>query len=341
MAMSVQSAITDEVAYLGAASGVLSAETIGSRTPRNWRHGRVTAVFDRACHIATQDGGFLAILSADAGNVGHGIRLKTRPCFDACLPVGALVTFDGSRIRFAPQAIVIDLSGAEVWRSPLRPGLVDPASNLSHSAARAKHLVTAAAKGSTSEFLKLVLRIDCPPTPLVDLVRRQLAPLAAAQSACDHASAMRALGSLIGLGPGLTPAGDDFIIGWLAGLTLSAATAEAEQFLRQMCEGVAVARHATTVVSAQHLDDACHLCFSERLSNLCLAIGRGLPDAALSALIDRQLAIGASSGADAAAGLFFALADLERRLHSRLELEGPLCRHFARSSRVNTGIPSR
>jgi hypothetical protein len=65
----------------------------------------------------------------------------------------------------------------------------------------------------------------------------------------------------------------------------------------------------TTLVSWQHLDDARDLLFSERLADLCVTIAAGARSALLATRLDAQLAVGASSGADAAAGLLFALRE--------------------------------
>jgi Protein of unknown function (DUF2877) len=145
------------------------------------------------------------------------------------------------------------------------------------------------------------------PTPLATRISGVLLQLEPATRAGDPAAALRPVAQLVGLGPGLTPAGDDFIIGWLAGLTLTATTPERKEFLHAMCSGIRRLRFATTSVSSQHLDDACALMFSERLSDLCTAIAAGAPPPVLAARVAAQLAVGATSGADAAAGLMFAL----------------------------------
>ena len=74
-----------------------------------------------------------------------------------------------------------------------------------------------------------------------------------------------------------------------------------------MCAGIENLAQATTCVSRAHLRDACAKMFSERLSDLCVAIAKGEPAAILEAHVASQVAVGASSGADAAAGLMFAL----------------------------------
>ena len=74
-----------------------------------------------------------------------------------------------------------------------------------------------------------------------------------------------------------------------------------------MCGEIALLRQATTSVSRQHLEDACALLFSERLLGVCVAIADGAPAPKLALRVAAQLAVGATSGADAAAGLMFAL----------------------------------
>jgi hypothetical protein len=309
--MNMQLATNGILARPGAAQSYdLWADTIGCRVSKHWRSGRVIAVFARCCYVTTDDGGLIAVLTKDAGNVAHGIRLDGRPRLDTRLQVGLHARLDSNRISFPGKNVTVDLSGAKVWRPIVQSGMVDRLAPALRSFARTRELLIQQAAGSDSEFLKLVLQIGVPPTPLADLIKARLPALALALRARDSTSALGIIGSFIGLGPGLTPAGDDFVVGFLAGLALSAATAEARRFLQDMREGVAALRRATTTVSAQHLDDACHLCFSEHLSNLCVAIGGGQPDADLQSLVAAQLSIGATSGADAAAGLIFALSDV-------------------------------
>jgi hypothetical protein len=162
-----------------------------------------------------------------------------------------------------------------------------------------------------SEFLAAVLGVKRPASPLGERVTRILPELALAARAGEREEALTRIARLVGLGPGLTPAGDDFIIGWLAGLALGAGTPAGLEFLHAMCAGVAPLRHQTTVVSRQHLEDSCALMFSERLSDVCVAIAAGAAQAMLAERVAGQLGVGATSGADAAAGLLFALFDCE------------------------------
>jgi hypothetical protein len=131
--------------------------------------------------------------------------------------------------------------------------------------------------------------------------------LALATQKRDPDAALTSLQQVIGVGPGLTPGGDDFIIGWLAGLVLTAQSSEELGFVRAMATGINSMSEATTPFSAQHIADACAFEFSERLSDLCMALCQHAPFPILGSRLVAQLAIGATSGADAAAGLAFAL----------------------------------
>lgn len=163
------------------------------------------------------------------------------------------------------------------------------------------------APGSASDVLRAVVGSHAADRPLAARFRELLSMLSRSVQMRDAVCALACIGQLIGLGPGLTPAGDDFVIGWLAGLTLTAATPEHISFLQSVREGMAPLQAKTTLVSWQHLDDARALMFSERLSDVCVTIAAGGPTALLATRLDAQLAVGASSGADAAAGLLFAL----------------------------------
>jgi len=286
----------------------MRAQTIGSRVTRGPCGGRVEAVFAHACNVALDGGGLITVLAPQAGNVAHGIRLVSGARFESRLQPGMPVRIEEDRVYFGAGIAAVNLAGARTWTSALRPGgCWRPRSMRAAASARGLLRRDAAVRGS--EFLAAVLRMERPATPLAEHIAPLLAALAGYTRARDCAGALRPVAQLVGLGPGLTPAGDDFIIGWLAGLALRAGDHPRREFLRVLCAGIAPLGSATTSVSRQHLEDACALAFSERLSDLCLAIGTAAPAAALKSAVAAQLQVGASSGADAAAGVLFALFD--------------------------------
>jgi len=286
----------------------MRAQTIGSRVTRGPCGGRVEAVFAHACNVALDAGGLITVLAPQAGNVAHGIRLSRGVRFESCLQRGMPVRIKEDRVEFGAGAAAVTLAGARTWTSALRPGGCWWPRSMA-GAASARGLLRRDAAVCGSEFLAAVLKVARPATPLTAHIAPLLAALAGFTRARDCAGTLRHLAKLVGLGPGLTPAGDDFIIGWLAGLALRAGGHPQREFLQDVCAGIAPLASATTTVSRQHLEDACALAFSERLADLCLAIGDAAPAAALEAAVAAQLQVGASSGADAAAGVLFALFD--------------------------------
>jgi hypothetical protein len=112
----------------------------------------------------------------------------------------------------------------------------------------------------------------------------------------------KAAAALIGLGVGLTPSGDDFLVGLLAGLDASD-NGMGERLAAVIAQA---APGRTTTFGAALLDHACRGEFSQRLHDVLIAVAAH-DDAGLRHAIDRAMAYGATSGADTLAGLCLAL----------------------------------
>jgi hypothetical protein len=125
--------------------------------------------------------------------------------------------------------------------------------------------------------------------------------LAAALPGEDVDAAGRIARRLVGLGPGLTPSGDDALIGLAA--ALHATGHRARGMLDELVDD-APAR--TTVVAASLLRHAADGEFSERLQYLLAAL-LGDDDAAVRPAIDAAIAWGATSGTDCLVGVLFGL----------------------------------
>jgi len=287
----------------------LAAESIGCRVPRAPREGWVEAVFQRACNVALAGGGMITVLVQNAGNVPHGVRLTCSPRLDRTLRVHMPVRLSHERIVFAGGAVVVRLDGASTWTSRLQPGLCAWDGAAVETASHLVRGLSMRAESTSSDLLRTLLGRNVAGTPLAKRFGELLSLLSRSSQSRDPVAALACIAQLIGLGPGLTPAGDDCVIGWLAGLTLGAVTRERLAFLHAVRNGMAPLHSKTPLVSWQHVDDARALMFSERLADLCLTIADGAPAPVLAARLDAQLAVGASSGADAAAGLLFALRE--------------------------------
>ncbi len=117
----------------------------------------------------------------------------------------------------------------------------------------------------------------------------------------DAAHVVDHLLRLIGLGEGLTPAGDDFLVGVLAGST---AFLEEERLKNLLAGEIpSKARGRTTDVSYRMLTAACSGEFDEAMVRVVEALGESSRDVRGPAI--DLLAVGASSGANMLAGLLF------------------------------------
>jgi hypothetical protein len=120
-----------------------------------------------------------------------------------------------------------------------------------------------------------------------------------------------AMKQAIGLGPGFTPSGDDFLTGFIGAsrcFSAGAFTDEVGAYLRRLI-------HRTTLPSFFMLKAALDGCFCEALSDLLASLaGRSVP--AVRKALGRLADIGATSGKDMIAGV---MAHLDVRMSCRVD----------------------
>jgi hypothetical protein len=222
--------------------------------------GRVIAVFERSLYLET-DGGIACLGAVEGG------PLNAR-CAPLNAPLGAPVRSDSGTLRIGD--IVVDLSSAASWH----PARLEVGLDLARVAA----LEPGGGLGAVA-----VARACNEPIPAHDTLLRQAAPAIDALRRGD----LRGAAPLIGLGPGLTPSGDDLIGGYL--------------ITRPNDEVAAWAmRHAprrTNAISAAHLHAAAALQQGAAAFHDALAGGP----------LEPLLALGHSSGWDMLAGAVLAL----------------------------------
>lgn len=125
----------------------------------------------------------------------------------------------------------------------------------------------------------------------------------------DGAAAAKVLSGLLGLGPGLTPAGDDFLLGVLAACDL--VSQEESVFCKNLVRQLGKASAETNAVSARFLDFACRREYADALRAALQGMLDGVSEKTLCALLLRAAAIGHSSGSDALSGVLWYLNLLE------------------------------
>lgn len=266
--------------------------------------GRVHSVFARACNLAWGDR-LIAVVHPEQGMVPGGIVVEaTAPPWD--FRPGEPVAWDGGRRRLAGARTAIDLAGAAVWENrPALPAIAGEA-DLLERLDLVTGLIQAEGRG---ELARLLTGGSPAPAGGSGLSWSQYAWVPIAEvlrhlAAGDGVRAAHPLPSLIGLGEGLTPSGDDFVVGLLAALHygregLDPSQAEAG---RRLAREAARLAPGTTPVSASYIRQAAAGRFSEQLEAAALAIlspeGEGVAEAAR-----RLIQTGHSSGTDSLVGL--------------------------------------
>jgi hypothetical protein len=126
-----------------------------------------------------------------------------------------------------------------------------------------------------------------------------------------------AVEALIGLGPGLTPSGDDLLVGYLAGLWCTVQDKnERNEFIAHLGETISRLSGNTNDISRTYLYHAVRGQVSRRLADLAEAISRGGEHQPLLELAEAAMKIGHTSGMETVTGLLLGLAAWEGCLSS-------------------------
>ena len=251
--------------------------------------GTLQSVFAHACNIELSAGRLIALVARGTGAVPWGFQLSTPPEFRFPDHVrrGQAVACRGGILRVAGAPFSVDLRTARRWRS----GLGGLALDLQRPEVKR---AWSAAWSMTVEKHEEMAFPGQAAEPIAQLLR------ATRRLRLDEAA--QAASGLIGLGAGLTPAGDDFLVGFLAGLWCSAGADPGRRaFLAGLGASIA-ATDRTNVISRRFLEAAVVGEVSERLALVADRIAHAaVPDAVESA-VRAALAVGASSGADGMIG---------------------------------------
>lgn len=285
---------------------ILFADSVGARVPARAR-AQVHSVFLRACNIETDSGELVTLLASGSGNLPHGIR-----CASPIVPMntrlrpGQAAILEGAALRVPAAGLMVDLSRAAVWNGTVAAALPGLHGSEPHGALRElcetlrEHAPGEGVAPALFPSGNLQSTLE---RALVARMAQTLPILARATETGDAGAVLSALSALVGLGAGLTPAGDDFIVGYLAALwcrsrrepgiaiLLSALVVPAGQLTLH-----------TNAISRQMLLDALQGHFAEHLTEVVRRVCAG-GDVAGATM--RALEVGHSSGADVLCGLLF------------------------------------
>ncbi len=288
MALAVR-ALSGDVACLAALRGGL--------------RGRVHSVFARVVNVSLPDGTLLTLASREVDDAPDTLVVNLRSFDGTGVAVGVPVAAH-DRVLAVGRNLAIRFAGASPW-VPLLPWY--PA----HDAPLRRNL---------EALREHVAGIDAGPDrgvpPSSAVATAAAARLAQHATALGHAlaradvEAARAEGeALVGLGQGLTPSGDDLLLGLFAVLNLPGGPCEPFRDLGRQI--VARAAHCTHAISLCALRAAAEGRVRARVVALLSALTSGERETTLGAL-RAVLAIGSTSGRDIVAGI---VLGIEAQLH--------------------------
>jgi len=269
------------------------------------RSGRVAAVFERSFY-ADFNGQFVCFGSAEIGN-GPLNALVDRQWRDIGLRVGDSAVVGGQSVHINYRH-VFDFSHANIWRMPERPA--EP--NAARVSDKLGTLVQTISPLMPAGGLATLLRSPSQSgrqDPLLRYVSQPFGALKAWLGACldcHHDRRIQCPGELmrlIGAGPGLTPSGDDLLVGAMATLH----RLEKYRALMRLSNHIrADIKQRTNAISAAHLFSAMEGFTGESIISVIdeLIFARTIETKRLARRLDQ---IGSTSGWDTFAGIVLVL----------------------------------
>lgn len=258
------------------------------------RVGTVLATFTRSCYLDLA-GRIVAVVLPDLlnGPLNLVVAVDSSFTFDS-LPVGAPVSSSSRLIRVG-DAVEISLEQTSAW-TPAVAGWDDTELPRIRANLRmiSSLLQTEAPDGSFAAYVHDPTRLQARALEAMDLLESGLAQPSAEllQTAARQ---------LAGLGSGLTPSGDDVLVGTL--ICLSVIPGDDHRALRDAI--LAATQGRTTRISEAYLAAAARGEASETWHNLLRSLKES-EDTAIASATRRLLAFGETSGADMLAGFVLA-----------------------------------
>lgn len=316
--------MTSRTVYSIASIGAPLAEPL----PGTGRWGTVFAVFRRSCYLESLDGQVFCLADSRLGEgpLTMGVEIPSDVTLgDLGVREGCHLESDGVDLRLG-RAIVLQTSGMSTWA----PELVRKTATPNELLRRINTLMNLVRPLLPSDGLGPII------PHLADLAIGELPTIklmnAAAQSAVscisklsdglirlDHESVDQAVSGLVGLGPGLTPSGDDLLAGMLVALLAMPDTASQPSVdLLARC----VTRHAaekTNRISSAMLEQSAKGNGSAAQHRLlrCLLGVDTQPDISRATL--ELIQVGHTSGWDTLAGILLGI-HVSLRMNQDLEV---------------------
>jgi len=258
--------------------------------------GNVLATFDRSCYL-DMDGQIIALVAPALLNGPLNLVVDMDAWQDRVAP-GAVAASTDHALRIE-GGIEIGLHDAVVWDATLQAWPEEQLPTLRRHFPTLRRLLDREAP--EGGLARAVSRPNASTTALERRAEAAIVELARGLQRRDAILVSRAAGALAGMGPGLTPSGDDVLVG---GLLAFALHADDSRVMRQAI--ISAVRDRTTRISMAYLEAAARGEASESWHRLVAALASH--EAERIAIAARGvMAFGETSGSDMLAGFLLTL----------------------------------
>lgn len=295
----------------------LPAISIGYAVPSRNFDASVHSIFQSAINLRLNRANrLLTLLASGEGDLPQGIRLDAPDGFSfEEFQMGEPAVCRDGILYFENSSLTIQLSGARRWKCDL-PTLKFDITNPPVSAAWSfvwealnKRQILSESEIVAQDLFHLGESARAAVSRKVGGAMRDLLNVTRRYELTDT-SAVR---TLIGLGSGLTPSGDDLLVGYMAGLWCTVQnTSERAQFISSLGRRIIRLSRQTNDISRTYLYHAVRGQVSSRLANLAEAICRGENSERLLEIAEAAMRVGHTSGMEAVTGMLVGLTAWDR-----------------------------
>jgi hypothetical protein len=283
------------------------AASIGEAVPRDNFDAEIQSVFDSAVNLRLVDKDrLITVLISNHYELPQGIRIVTQDLSFQSLTVGLRAAVRSGILYFDSSPLIIDLRGASVWKchvSELNADMMSLSSQKSWSTAW--DFLNKEQRFKNTEIIADDLFQLNTGSRLSQRISQPIIELVTSTAQLELEGAIYAAQKMIGLGPGVTPSGDDVLIGFLAGLwSLAGRNDMCLSFIHSFGDTLMQIAKQTTEISRTYLYHATQGQFSSSLSNLAEAIAT---HADVGQATQEAVRVGHSSGMDSVTGLLIGL----------------------------------
>ena len=220
----------------------LAAIATAAGVPDGGFAGTVEHVYPRVCLLGLADQTLVTLATSAVGHLPRGITLDWSAEFLSHVAAGSEFAARAGILRFSASTLSVDLRRSHRWQCDL------PSLKLDINSVPVRQAWQAA---------RDALRRDGRSSGLQRAAGSTIRDLAAATRGFAAGAAGEIVSALVGLGEGTTPAADDFLVGYVAGLLSSVGIIEARaRLVLTLCEQLKAAASRTHRVSRLYLEAA-------------------------------------------------------------------------------------